>query len=127
MVTKPKSSLITGPPGANLFICHIPQEFDDQGLANAFQQFGRVLSAKVFIDKATGVSKCFGIDSLFVLKSDISNVNNFASNQLLLAGFVSYDSPAAAQSAINMMNGFQLGGKKLKVQLKRENKQNKPY
>ncbi|XP_057965890.1 RNA-binding protein BRN1 [Malania oleifera] len=90
-----------GPPGANLFIYHIPQEFGDQELANAFQAFGRVLSAKVFVDKATGVSKCFG--------------------------FVSYDSPAAAQSAISVMNGCQLGGKKLKVQLKRDNKQNKPY
>ena len=38
-------------------------------------------------------------------------------------GFVSYDSPAAAQAAISMMNGFHLGSKKLKVQLKRENKQ----
>ncbi|KAL1065598.1 hypothetical protein V6Z11_D12G008500 [Gossypium hirsutum] len=92
---------IEGPPGANLFIYHIPQEFGDQELANAFQGFGRVLSTKVFVDKATGVSKCFG--------------------------FVSYDSPAAAQNAINMMNGCQLGGKKLKVQLKRDNKQNKPY
>lgn len=92
---------VEGPPGANLFIYHIPQEFGDQELANAFQAFGRVLSAKVFVDKATGVSKCFG--------------------------FVSYDSPAAAQAAINMMNGCQLGGKKLKVQLKRDNKQNKPY
>lgn len=26
-----------------------------------------------------------------------------------------------------MMNGFQLGGKKLKVQLKRDNKESKPY
>ncbi|GMI66560.1 Bruno-like 1, RNA-binding protein-defense related 1 [Hibiscus trionum] len=92
---------IEGPPGANLFIYHIPQEFGDQELANAFQGFGRVVSAKVFVDKATGASKCFG--------------------------FVSYDSPAAAQNAINMMNGCQLGGKKLKVQLKRDNKQNKPY
>ncbi|MBA0716876.1 hypothetical protein Golax_004733 [Gossypium laxum] len=92
---------IEGPPGANLFIYHIPQEFGDQELANAFQGFGRVLSTKVFVDKATGVSKCFG--------------------------FVSYDSPAAAQNAINMMNGCQLGGKKLKVQLKRDNKQNTPY
>ncbi|KAM0892476.1 hypothetical protein ACQ4PT_025702 [Festuca glaucescens] len=91
-----------GPPGANLFIYHIPQEFGDQELSEAFQRFGRVLSAKVFVDKATGASKCFG--------------------------FVSYDSPVSAQSAIAMMNGFQLGGKKLKVQLKRDNsRHSKPF
>ncbi|KAL9239196.1 hypothetical protein vseg_013538 [Gypsophila vaccaria] len=95
------ASQIEGPPGSNLFIYHIPQEYGDPELASAFQPFGKVLSAKVFVDKATGLSKCFG--------------------------FVSYDSPAAAQTAISMMNGFQLGGKKLKVQLKRDNKQNKPY
>ncbi|KAK1315896.1 hypothetical protein QJS10_CPA05g00545 [Acorus calamus] len=100
-ITMGSGDQIEGPPDANLFIYHIPQEFGDQELSNAFQAFGRVLSAKVFVDKATGVSKCFG--------------------------FVSYDSPTAAQCAINMMNGSQLGGKKLKVQLKRDNKQSKPY
>lgn len=100
-VSTSSGSQVEGPPGANLFIYHIPQEFGDQELAKAFQAFGTVLSAKVFVDKATGVSKCFG--------------------------FVSYDSPGDAQSAINMMNGYQLGGKKLKVQLKRDNKQSKPY
>ncbi|XP_078435522.1 RNA-binding protein BRN2-like [Wolffia australiana] len=88
---------IEGPPGANLFIYHIPQEFTDYDLSQAFQLYGRVLSAKVFIDKATGVSKCFG--------------------------FVSYDSPAAAQAAISKMNGHMLDGKKMKVQLKSDNKQ----
>jgi CUG-BP- and ETR3-like factor len=48
-------------------------------------------------------------------------------DELSFAGFVSYDSPEAAQSAISMMNGYQLGGKKLKVQHKRDNKPGKPY
>ncbi|KAL5198702.1 hypothetical protein ABZP36_002214 [Zizania latifolia] len=85
---------IEGPPRANLFVYDIPQEYGDGELANLFQEFGRILSTKVFIDKTTGVSKCFG--------------------------FVSYDTPESAQAAIKRMNGSQLGGKMLKVQLKRE-------
>ena len=34
-------------------------------------------------------------------------------------GFVSYDSVAAADSAIEQLNGFQIGNKRLKVQHKR--------
>jgi len=90
-----------GPAGANLFIYHIPPEFGDQELSTSFSSFGNVISAKVFVDKTTGASKCFG--------------------------FVSYDTPEAAQAAINVMNGFQLSGKRLKVQLKRDTKQSKPY
>ncbi|XP_044346412.1 RNA-binding protein BRN1-like [Triticum aestivum] len=94
-----------GPPGANLFIYHIPQEFGKQELSEAFQRFDRVISAKVFVDKATGSSKWFG-------------------NKI----FHSCDNPFSALSTIAMMNGFQLGGKKLKVQFKRDNnKKNKPF
>lgn len=44
-----------------------------------------------------------------------------------LEGFVSYDNPLAAQGAIQSMNGFQIGMKRLKVQLKRPKNDSKPY
>ena len=46
---------------------------------------------------------------------------------LMYAGFVSFDNPNSAQAAIQAMNGFQIGMKRLKVQLKRPKDANKPY
>ena len=48
-----------------------------------------MISAKVFLDKITGHSKGFG--------------------------FVSFDNAVSAQAAIQSMNGFQVGNKRLKV------------
>lgn len=42
-------------------------------------------------------------------------------------GFVSYDNSASAQNAIQAMNGFQIGMKRLKVQIKRSKNESKPY
>ena len=42
-------------------------------------------------------------------------------------GFVSYDNPVSSQAAIQSMNGFQIGMKRLKVQLKRSKNDSKPY
>lgn len=44
-----------------------------------------------------------------------------------LLGFVSFDNPASAQAAIQAMNGFQIGMKRLKVQLKRPKDASRPY
>jgi hypothetical protein len=51
-----------GPNGANLFIYHLPHDLTDADLATLFSanDFGNVISAKVYVDKKTGESKGFG-------------------------------------------------------------------
>ncbi|EKX32093.1 hypothetical protein GUITHDRAFT_53946, partial [Guillardia theta CCMP2712] len=71
-----------GPPGANLFIYHIPTSWGDADMRQCFAPFGNVISATVFKDRATFQSKGFG--------------------------FVSYDNPMSANAAITAMNGMQV-------------------
>lgn len=83
----------TGPEGANLFIYHIPRDISDQDLRTLFSKYGKILSAKVYVDKNTLESKGFG--------------------------FISYDNAESAQLAISNMHGYPVGSKKLKVELKK--------
>ncbi|OQR75242.1 hypothetical protein BIW11_08551 [Tropilaelaps mercedesae] len=89
----PAGKQVEGPEGSNLFIYHLPQDLTDADLVSLFAPFGEVISAKVFVDKQTQLSKCFG--------------------------FVSYSNGLHAQAAIRALHGFAIADKRLKVQLKR--------
>ncbi|CDR95623.1 RNA recognition motif. (a.k.a. RRM, RBD, or RNP) domain containing protein, putative [Babesia bigemina] len=82
-----------GPPGANLFIFHIPNEWTQYDLVRTFSQFGKILSSRIASDKSTGRHKGYA--------------------------FVSYDSPDSAAQAIQHLNGFTVMGKRLKVTIKK--------
>eukprot|EP00808_Paulinella_micropora_P019725 g59200.t1 len=87
------SGTVRGPPGANVFVYNVPENFSDLDLSSMFGNFGTVISASIFRDKATGISKGFG--------------------------FVSYADAASAAKGIEALNGFHIGNKRLKVQLKK--------
>ena len=87
-------------------------------MASLFGAFGTLVSAKVFVDKATNMSKCFGKFGVVALARRVV-ISKFS-------GFVSYEAASSATAAINAMNGFQINNKRLKVQLKRS-KEDKPY
>eukprot|EP01054_Gregarina_sp_Poly1_P003719 Gregarina_sp_Poly_1__3718@NODE_209_length_11372_cov_428_789120_g186_i0_p4_GENE_NODE_209_length_11372_cov_428_789120_g186_i0NODE_209_length_11372_cov_428_789120_g186_i0_p4_ORF_typecomplete_len503_score73_26RRM_1/PF00076_22/2e18RRM_5/PF13893_6/0_00032Limkainb1/PF11608_8/0_0022Nup35_RRM_2/PF14605_6/0_01RNA_bind/PF08675_11/0_019RRM_7/PF16367_5/0_058_NODE_209_length_11372_cov_428_789120_g186_i0954911057 len=86
-----------GPPGANVFVFHIPNEWVEQDLAFHFAQFGPILSARIATDKGSGRRRGFG--------------------------FVSFAAVADAQRAVAALHGFSVAGKRLKVTIKRGEQQ----
>jgi len=79
-----------------LFVRGLPVTFTDKELESIFAPIGNVLSAKVFVDPATNVSRGFG--------------------------FVSFSNVADAQHAIGWLNNTTVGpGITLSVQPKIEN------
>lgn len=82
----------SGPPGANIFVFHVPNDWTNTELTNAFGQFGRVISAHIATDKSTRRNRGFA--------------------------FVSYDDVKSAVAAVTHMNGFMAHGKRLKVSIK---------
>ncbi|GAB67191.1 RNA-binding protein [Plasmodium cynomolgi strain B] len=86
-------SSFAGPPGANLFIFHVPNEWHQTDLIQAFSPFGELLSARIATEKSTGRNRGFA--------------------------FVSYESIESAAAAISQMNGFMALNKKLKVTVKK--------
>ncbi|GAP37854.1 RNA recognition motif domain-containing protein [Piscinibacter sakaiensis] len=75
--------------GNKLYVGNLAYSVRDDGLHQAFSQFGTVTSAKVMMDRETGRSKGFG--------------------------FVEMGSDAEAQAAINGMNGQMVDGRAVVV------------
>jgi len=86
-----------GPPGANVFIFHVPNEWSQPELLQAFSPWGTIVSARVAVDKVTQRNKGYA--------------------------FVSYDSIQSAATAVQQMNGFMAGTKRLKVSIKQGEEQ----
>lgn len=83
---------VAGPPGANVFVFHIPNEWTQNEVVQNFSTFGRVISCYIATDRTTGRNKGYG--------------------------FVSFDTIEAAANAVMGMNGFLVGQKRLKVSIK---------
>mmetsp|Transcript_21310 Transcript_21310/g.54407 ORF Transcript_21310/g.54407 Transcript_21310/m.54407 type:complete len:228 (+) Transcript_21310:56-739(+) len=82
-----------GPAGCNLFIFHLPDGWTDADVRKHFSAHGKLVSVRVMTDPGTERSRGFG--------------------------FVSYETREAAAQACQKMNGFKVGGKRLKVELKK--------
>mmetsp|Transcript_52690 Transcript_52690/g.132437 ORF Transcript_52690/g.132437 Transcript_52690/m.132437 type:complete len:621 (-) Transcript_52690:482-2344(-) len=78
----------------NLFVFHLPPDWCDADLHHHFGKFGPIQSVKVAVDNVTGLSRGFG--------------------------FVCYQTYMSALAAIQGMNGYVVGRKRLKVELKRQ-------
>jgi cold-inducible RNA-binding protein len=72
-----------------LFVGSLSWNTDDRGLEEAFGRFGNVTDAKVITDRETGRSRGFG--------------------------FVTFSDPQDAQRALQEMNGAELDGRTLNV------------
>ena len=77
-----------------LYVGNLPYATTDEDLAQAFGQFGNIVSTFIPMDRATGQSRGFG--------------------------FVEYESQGDAQAAIDEMNGSVLSGRTITVNVARE-------
>jgi cold-inducible RNA-binding protein len=77
-----------------LYVGNLPFSLEDADLSQLFAQAGAVTSARVVLDPATGRKRGFG--------------------------FVEMSSPEEAQAAVDMLNGTEVGGRAMVVDIARE-------
>lgn len=79
---------------AKLFVRNFPYDMTDDQLRGVFEAVGEVVEAKVVTDRYTGKSRGFG--------------------------FVTMKSPELAKKAIDEINGKEVGGREISVDLARD-------
>ena len=77
-----------------IFVGRLSWDTTDDSLRNAFERFGTIAEAKVILDRETGRSRGFG--------------------------FVTFDEGAAADQAIEEMNGAEVDGRRITADEARE-------
>jgi cold-inducible RNA-binding protein len=77
-----------------LYVGNLPFSLEDADLSQLFAQAGTVASARVVLDPATGRKRGFG--------------------------FVEMSSPEEAEAAVQMLNGSEVGGRAMVVDIARE-------
>jgi RNA recognition motif-containing protein len=85
---------------SKLFVGNLSYSTTDERIREVFEQYGEVLSATVVRDRATGQSRGFG--------------------------FVEYGAESAAQTAMESLNGTDLDGRSITVNVARERERGGP-
>jgi len=91
-----------------LFVAGLPYDLDDAELEEIFEKFGKVLSAKVVMDRETGKSKGFGFVEMpndTEAKEAIENLNDISLGKKPLIVKQAEDRPGGGSGG-----GFRSGG-----------------
>lgn len=85
-----------------IFVAGLPYDLDDAELEEIFEKFGKVVSAKVAMDKETGKSRGFGFVDMPVeseAKEAIEGLNNISLGKKPLVVKAADDSPRGGGSS----------------------------
>lgn len=97
----------------NLFVAGLPYDLDDAELEEIFEKFGKVVSAKVAMDKETGKSRGFGFVEMpneAEAKDAIENLNDISLGKKPLVVKAAEDRPGGGGGGNRGGGGGQGGG-----------------
>jgi RNA recognition motif-containing protein len=96
-----------------IFVAGLPYDLDDAELEEIFEKFGKVVSAKVAMDRETGKSKGFGFVEMLndaEGKDAIENLNDISLGKKPLVVKQAEDRPGGGSSGGGFRGGNSGGG-----------------